>query len=431
MKKVLVLIFVISLFAYLFAGCAKKAEAPAPSTNNSAAGETKKDEQKPAESKGEVVELSVWHYFGSTDGPIFEGMCEEFNKSQNKIVVKPEFVPREELLKQYTIGLVADKLPDVGMIDNPDHASFAAMGLFEDITDRVKQWGGGDQFFEGPMKSAIYKGRIYGLPQNSNCLALWYDVDMLKAAGVEVPQTWDELAEAAKKLTKDGVYGLAISAPKNEEGTFQYLPWLLSAGADIEHLDSPEAIKSMAYLAALVKNGYMSKEVINWTQADAEKQFATGKAAMMINGPWNIPAVKQDAPNKKWAVAKVPKDKTFASVLGGENFGIIKGRKVDAGWEFLKYISSPEMSKKYAEGTGKFSPRKDVMQDSTVFKSDPILSVFVDQLQYAMPRGPHPKWPEISTAISTALQEALTGAKSAEQAMKDAQAKVSEMLKSK
>lgn len=430
MKKVLALILAVVLVGSLFAGCGQK---PASEPAEATAGE--KAEQSPADSQGasnsEVTQLSLWHYFSGSDVDIFNSVIDDFNKSQGKIVVKSEFVPRDELLKQYTIGLVADKLPDIGMIDNPDQASFNAMGLFEDITDKVNGWGGTDQFYEGPMKSAIYEGKVYGLPHNSNCLALWYDVDMLKAANVEVPQTWDELTAAAKKLTKPGVYGLAISAPKNEEGTFQYLPFLLSSGADIEHLDSPESIKSMTFLSNLVKDGSMSKEVINWTQSDVEKQFATGKAAMMINGPWNIPSVKQDAPDKNWAVAKVPKDAKFSSVLGGENFGIIKGHKVDEAWEALKYIAGPEGSKKYAEGSGKFSPLKKVMADSTVFSSDPVLAVFVDQLQYAMPRGPHPKWPQISNLISSALQESLTGAKAPEQAMKDAQAKVSELLNSK
>ena len=54
---------------------------------------------------------------------------------------------------------------------------------------------------------------------------------------------------------------------------------------------------------------------------------------------------------------------------------------------------------------------------------DPIMSVFLDELQYAMPRGPHAKWPEISDAMSTAFQESFTNAKTPEQAAKDAQVK--------
>ena len=431
MKRVIRLLIYTIILALILLGCAQGNQQP--QEDNTA------DEQKPASSgqseesepsgSEDVVELSVWHYFNPEyDGAAFAETVDDFNASQDEYHVTQEFVPREELLKQYSIGLVGDVLPDIGMVDNPEHAAFSAMGLFADITDKVEEWGEADQFFEGPLLSTMYEDKYYGLPHNSNCLSLWYDEDMLKEAGVDVPETWDDLMEAAKALTKDGVYGLALSAVKNEEGTFQFLPWLLSAGADIEQLDSPEAIKAVAFITDMIKQGYMSKEVINWTQNDVQKQFATGKAAMMINGPWNIEITKEDAPDKNWHVAKVPKDAKFASVLGGENFGVIAGKDIDGGWEFLKFICGKEMSEKFNMSTGKFSPRDDVMSTSDFWNSDPVLSVFAEQMQYAMPRGPHPKWPEISTAISEAMHEAFTGAKTPEQAMKDAQIKAQEAL---
>ena len=71
----------------------------------------------------------------------------------------------------------------------------------------------------------VYRG-------GNNCLGLFYSKDLLDVAGVEVPTTWSELEDACAKLTTKGVYGLAISAIGNEEGTFQYMPWLLSAGGN-------------------------------------------------------------------------------------------------------------------------------------------------------------------------------------------------------
>jgi multiple sugar transport system substrate-binding protein len=375
------------------------------------------------------VEIQLWHYFSGPDGPWFEKVVSDFNASQSKIKVVSQMVPREELLKQYTIGLVGGNLPDIGMVDNPEHASFAAMGLFLDISDKIKGWEGDGKFFKGPWKSCVYNGKVYGVPHNSNCLALYYNEDMLKAAGVQPPTTWSELETAAKKLTKPGVFGLAICAIGNEEGTFQYLPWLLSSGATIEKLNSPESIKSLTFLTGLIKKGYMSNEVINWTQADVEKQFATGRAAMMVNGPWNLSAVKTDAPNMNWYLAKIPKDKVYSSVLGGENFGIIANSKHPAeAWEFLKYMSRPDVMENFAKNAGKFPPRADVMNGSTYWKSDRLLKVFTEQMEYAMPRGPHPKWPEISSAIYTAFQEAFTMTKTPEQALQDAQNKVDKAL---
>ena len=100
-------------------------------------------------------------------------MVKQYNESQSDIYIVPTFVSREELMKQYTIGAVSGELPDIGMVDSPDMASYISLGVFEDITDYLSDWPDLEQFYPGPMASAKdADGRIYGLPNNSNCLAL-------------------------------------------------------------------------------------------------------------------------------------------------------------------------------------------------------------------------------------------------------------------
>jgi multiple sugar transport system substrate-binding protein len=374
------------------------------------------------------VELIFWHYYNAS-AKYIEAQVKIFNDSQTRIKVVPRFVPRDELMKQYTIGIVGGNLPDLGLIDNPEHAAYAAMGLFLDITDRFNRLSDKDQFFPGPVKSPVYNGRLYGLPLRSNCLALYYNADLFKAAGLQPPVTWADLTADAAKLTRAGTYGLAVSMIRNEEGTFQFLPWLLSAGGRFDKVNSPEGIKALTLVTDLVKKGYISSEVLNWNQNDVEKQFASGRAAMMINGPWVIGTVKADAPALHWGVVKLPKDKVYASVLGGENLGIMASTKhPDEAWEFLEFITGD------ANGTlnkdmGTFPVRKDILAKSSYWSSDPILQLFGEELQYALPRGPHPQWPEISAAISLALNEAATGTKTPKQAFDDAQTKIDKVAK--
>lgn len=370
-------------------------------------------------------EITFWHYMSEDkEGKYVMEAVDEFNNSQDEIYVNAQYLPREELMKQYSIGVVSGELPDCGMVDNPDHNSYASMGVFEDITDLYDSWDQAD-FLEGSLNSCKYEDKLYGIPWGNNCLGLFYDKDMLEAAGVEVPTTWSELEAACEQLSKNDVKGLAISAIGNEEGTFQFMPWLLSAGGDINNLSSDSSKEAVTYLKNLMDKGYISKECVNWTQADAEKQFASGQAAMMINGPWQFSGLKDDAPDKNYGVAKVPKadDGDYASVLGGENVAICKGADVESSWTFLTYMTSKENSPKICKEIGRFSPRADV-DVQEMFKDDPLNSVFADLMLQAQSRGPSPKWPEISAAIYTAEQEVFTGQKDVDTAMADAQAKV-------
>ena len=376
-------------------------------------------------SAAEPTEITFWPYMSEDkEGKFVNEAIEEFNNSQDEVHVTAQYLPREELMKQYTIGVVSGELPDCGMVDNPDHASYASMGVFEDITDLYNSWDEAD-FMEGSINSCYYDDKLYGLPWGNNCLGLFYNKSMLEEAGVEVPTTWSELEAACEKLTTDTCKGLAISAIGNEEGTFQYMPWLLSAGGSVDNLTSDESKESMTYLKDLMDKGYISKECINWTQADAEKQFASGQAAMMINGPWQFSGLSDDAPDLEYGVAKVPKadDGDYASVLGGENVAICKGANVEASWKFLTWITSKEESAKICEAIGRYSPRADV-DVQEMYKDDPLNATFAEILPTAESRGPSPVWPEISEAIYSAEQEVLSGQKDVDTAMSDAQAKI-------
>ena len=383
------------------------------------------------------VELTLWHYFGTdyeySDGSVFQRDIDRFNEMQDRIHVTYTYVSRDDLMKQYTMGAMSGELPDIGMVDNPDMASYIQMGVFVDITDQLEAWGELDQFFEGPLNSCKQDGRIYGLPHNSNCLCLFYDKDVLAEAGVEVPTTWSELREAAKACTdpEKGRYGIAISAVKNEEGCFQFILWFLSSGGKLEELNGEGCVEALTFLNDLINDGSMPKDIINWGQGDCNNQFISGGLAMQVNGPWNVASIKELAPDKNWGVALIPRadDGVNASVLGGENFGLTTACKdIDAGVEFLTWLMSKEVSADFCEAGGKFSPRADSTASKAIWTDDPIFSVFAENMNYAMPRGPHPRWPEISTAISVAEHEVFTGSKDVQSALDEAAATVSTIL---
>lgn len=390
------------------------------------------DSSETAESKddsgsgGETKEVSIWHYF-EHEAAALEKMANSYNEIQDDINITCTFVSRDELMNQYTIGAVSGELPDIGMVDSPDMASYISLGVFENIDAELREWGELDNFYPGPLSSCEdSEGELYGLPNNSNCLALLCNMDMLNAAGFdEPPTTWDEFYEVAKACTDpaDSVYGFAMCAIGNEEGTFQYIPWLYSSGASVTSLDSPEAAKSMDFLASLVSEGYMSKEVINWGQGDALNAFAAGKAAMYESGTWNISQFDSGdvVIDFNYQYALLPKDEEYASVIGGENFGVCTGSDArEECIEFLKYMMQPENNADWCEIAGKLPVRADAMELKDFWTADERYAVFSEAMQYAVARGPHESWPTISEAIYTAEQAALLGEKTGTEAMQAA-----------
>jgi len=425
MKRVISITLAALLFAAVFSGCrgeksqSSVAQPTAPSTGTSSAG-----------SPGAKVNLTFWHYF-TNEG--YDAMVKQIKKYDAlptaKATITEQYIPRTDLLKKYTLGIVSNDLPDLAMVDNPDSCAFASMGMFVDITDRFNAWSD-NKYQPGPLNSGKYKDRQYTLPIKSNCIALWANDEMLKAAGIDkIPTTWDELNDANAKLkkTNPNVYPIAFSAIKTEEETFQLLPFVQSAGATVETLDSPEGIKALTFLSNLVKNQYASAEVLNWTQNDAAKQFMAGNAAMVIMTPNQIANAKKTVPDFKYTVSYLPKDKNYASSLGGENMGITKKCKdVDAAWDFMTTILSTDNNIEYNIEAATISPHSNATADMQ-YPNNPAMKVYVDQLAYAVPRGPHPKWNEISVAIQIAIQESITGAKTPEAAAKDAAAKIAQI----
>ncbi|MEI3599247.1 MULTISPECIES: ABC transporter substrate-binding protein [unclassified Oceanobacillus] len=386
-------------------------------------------ESESSETAGDDNTVSIWYYYSGKQQELFNKLIEEYNESQDQYQLEGEYIPFGDTKKQLSVGSAGDTLPDMVIIDVVDNAAFAAQGVFEDITEKVEEWGEADKLYEGPLESATYDGRYYGLPVGSNALGLFYNEDLFEEAGIDsVPETWDELKEVAEKLSTNETKGFAVSAVKSEEATFQFYPFLRSADAEYDSLNSDGAEDALTFLKGLIDQGFMGSDIINATQDDLARQFATGQVAMMVNGPWNIERLKDENPDLNFGIGEIPRDKEFASALGGENIAIIKDSNVDGAFDFVTWLLEPERIEEFSAETGVFPPREDVLKNSDFWNDDKHLSGFVPIMDYAGPRGPSPEWPTISEAIQIALQEALTGTKSPEDALTDAAEKVEQAI---
>jgi len=281
-KKAIAILATISLTAVLLAGCGSSGDTADTSVSGTEeretpAAETEKLEAS-AESSGAAQPVTIWYYWETEGHQVaLDQVIQDYNASQDVYEVTANYVPFADFKKQLSIGATADELPDIVILDSQDHASYASMGIFEDITGKFDV----SNYYEGTVNSCTIDEKLYGVPFGVNCLALYYNEDMLKEAGCEVPTTWDELMDTAKKLTKDNVTGLAFCSVQNEEGTFNFAPWLWSTGATSYDINNENGIRALAYVKELIDEGVMSKECINWTQGDVMNQFISGNVAMM------------------------------------------------------------------------------------------------------------------------------------------------------
>ena len=385
---------------------------------------TKTDSADSGSASGGQVTVEMWDYLsGETANDSINAAIAEFEKANPDIKVKRTTFAFADLSKSILQGSVGGQVPDVAVVDVVDNQNFASLGMLKDLSnDGINK----SDFFDGPWSSVVYEGKTYGIPLNSNNLALYYNKQMLKDAGVEVPTDWASLKEVAKKTTKGDVKGIAISAVKSESATFQVLPFVWQTGGDLKDYATSGAT-ALAYLRGLIDDGSMSEAVTNYTQEDARTQFITGKSAMMINGPWELSTLTKDA-QFDWDVAPLPKDKRAATSMGGENVVVMNGAKQsDAAVKLAKYLTSAEGAKIYCDGSGQLSSRPD-LQGKLKLSNDAKLKVFESQLADAHARAYGKDYPKISEAIQLSMQEALTGASTPEAAAKKAADTITPLL---
>ncbi|MFJ4690095.1 extracellular solute-binding protein [Streptomyces sp. NPDC088766] len=339
------------------------------------------------------------------------------------VKVEHRSVPGASLVPQVLRQASSRTLPDLLMLDNPDMQQIAEAGALTPL-DRYGVDSGG--FAEGILSAGTYEGKVYGLAPAVSTVALVYNKDMLAEAGVSVPKTWDELKAAAKKLTRPGRYGMAVDANATFEGTWQFLPFLWSNGGDERRLDTPQAAQALQLWVDLVKSGSMSKSVLNWTQADVHDQFVARRTAMMINGPWRISDLDKDG-NLHWGAAPVPvrqTGQTLVTPLGGEVWTVPRTASEDRQEKAARVLAClTDSTHTLAVAKQYHTVPSRTAVASRYAEQTPAMAAFVSGVAGARARTRElgVRWPEAATGIYTAVQDALTGERTPQEALERAQ----------
>ena len=314
--------------------------------------------------------------------------------------------------------------PDVLIVDNPVVSTLAEAGVLTTTADNKLDTSKADPNLLAAGQSG---GKTYGTPIGANTLALYYNKDVLKAAGVDIASVkdWTSLTAALAKVKKAGKKGITFSAIGTEEGSFQFLPWLWGSGAKLTELDSQQAVSALTLWKDWLKEGYAPNSVLNNTQTTSWQEFASGDYAFSENGTWQLANAKKAGFG--YGVLPIPAAAggSAAAPTGGE-FVTIPVQK-DTG----RYATSQKLVTCLTSGDNLYNtdttlsyvaPTSEV-QDKQV-AANPELKPWVDAVKAAKGRTSDDlgtKYPKISEQMWKAVQSALSGSKSPKDALSEAQ----------
>jgi sn-glycerol 3-phosphate transport system substrate-binding protein len=382
---------------------------------------------------------------------IIDGLAADFEKENAGISVKPVYAGtyQETIVKALTAHK-AGTPPVLSVLLSTDRFTLIdeeAVIPFDDFAkaDGERAWI--KSFFPAFMENSQTGGKIWGIPFQRSTIVLYWNKDAFKEAGLDPdkpPATWAEELAFAEKLTKrDGAgnvsqWGMQIPSSGFPYWLFQGLTTqndaiLMNPDGDRTFYDKPAVVEALQHWVDLGgKQKVMAPGVVEW--GTTPKDFFERKTAMMWTTTGNLTNVRANA-KFPFGVAMLPANRRRGSPTGGGNFYLFKkaGRaQQEAAFRFAQWMTSPERAAQWSIDTGYVAVRPDAWDTpamKTYVAGFPAAAVARDQLQYSVAELSTHDNQRVTKALNDGLQAALTGSKSAGQAMKDAQDEAERLLK--
>lgn len=311
------------------------------------------------------VELTFWHGYTEADGDVLEGIVDEFNASQDDVVVTTEVNTWDVIDDTLLPALSSQTGPDLVAMPAERFPAYAAKNAFVDLTDfYADPANNASDVVEGAKEMTVVGGTSYGIPIGFVPLAIYYDKAAFADAGItEVPSDWTAWVEAAKKLTVDengdGTperYGVVIPDHATVgNGVWPSLLWggggdLVTDGAAA--IDSTENAETLAFWHDAIVNDKISPTGVDGIEADGV--FSSGRAAMTFGGPW-MTFIAGDA-GIDYGIAPIPAgpEAQAASAIGLTLSVTDQGdaAKVEAAQKFLAYFLNDDNAIAWSLGSG-------------------------------------------------------------------------------
>lgn len=322
----------------------------------------------------------------------YRELAKQFTAKTGAVV---QFV--EQPWEQMQTSIINDALSGAGNYDVIDVDSGWDGNVapwLEPLDDRIATDGFDIDDYQG-LNSLIAapKGKRYGIPLTARSMVLFFRQDLLDAAKIAVPRTWDELIAAAAKLNRNGTYGyvgagvaiqqekLFFSAFKGGEKT------TLFKADGIANFDNEQGARAISRLRALFASAPQGVFAMDIPEAD--QVFLNGEAAFLIEWPDYVQPSLDD-PNRsaivgKWGATSPPGPGNYASWYVAISSA---SKKKDAAWAWLRFITSAASAKMLMMDYGIYATRNSVLMDPSVAKKLPGMQAVVDSAALSF----HPSW---------------------------------------
>jgi sn-glycerol 3-phosphate transport system substrate-binding protein len=322
-----------------------------------------------------------------------------------------------------------------------------AIVAFDDIveTDEERAWL--KSFYPALMENGMTGGKTWGIPFQRSTIVMYYNKDAFRDAGLDPevpPATWDELVAAGRKLTKTDAagnverWGAMIPSTGYPYWMFGALTKqndqvLMNREGNQTFFDDPDTVEALQYWVDLgAKHKVMPSGTIEW--GTLRQNFLEGRTAIMWHSTGNLTAVKKNA-GFDFGVAMLPAKKTRGTPTGGGNFYIFKQTTPEerkAAMKLIRFLTQPERTAEWSIGTGYIGTRPDAYKTKAL--EDYVAgfapaAVARDQLQFATAELSTYQTGRVRKLLDDAIQAALTGGKTPDEALGAAQKQADRLLK--
>ncbi len=387
-----------------------------------------------------------WYFGEDPAGPALKALFAEFEKRNPNIKVIPETVTSAERVPKFTAAMEAGRGPDIYMDTPPNGPNLIARGYCASLEPFLKAEKEDIEarFTKGDLESFTdEKGDLYFLPYSTGPMGLMYNAKAFQEAGLDPnrpPKTWEELLDYAKKLTRDGKYGIGLFGKGDNSSVWRLWYWWMTNGASVltpdgkrSAINSPEFIEAIDFWADLYRKHKVAPPSVPANSFGENNQLlAQGVVAMVQSGVWQFGVTEKINPAIKGhlRVAPMPVRKVPVAAGGGtDSLCITKtSRHAKEAWELLKFLSSEEAGVTVWKIHGKFPANVKAMQRPEL-RSDPIVQAFQPMIRVARVPFKSLKYAEIINALGTMQQEVLTGAKTTAAAVKTASDRIDTILR--